>query len=170
MIKFFQTDFNMYAHKELFDKRVKKKEKYFFSFLEFTYALHTGRVITCCSFFERKQCVKNDDRWLREKTMCVCMDVICLQHNCYSIFVLLCENCVDRTRKNVVMLVQSILQLNRSRFLLLHRHIYIYTYIHHHQPTTTARYISLVFPSLLLLLPTVWKEIRHRQTTPYRFW
>ncbi len=64
----------------------------------------------------------------RGRKLYVCVYVICLQRDCYSIFVLLCENCVDRTRKNVVMLVQSILQLNRSRFLLLHRHIRMHTY------------------------------------------
>jgi hypothetical protein len=88
--------------------------------------------------------------------MYVCV-VICLSHcccSCYysSYFVRI----VDRTRKNVVVLVQSILQLNQPSFSLVPVHT-----------TSTARYIS--FLSFLQLLSTVWKEIEYQQTIEYSF-
>jgi hypothetical protein len=63
----------------------------------------------------------------------LCVYVICLQLYCYSILVMLYENCVDRTRKNVVVLVQSILQLNRSSFPLFFSCVCLHAYIHHQQ-------------------------------------
>jgi len=91
------------------------------------------------------------------------MNVICLQHYCYSISVMLRENRVDRTQKNVIVLVQSILQLNRSRFslTLLRLHTCIYT-------TLAARYTSLVVRSFVVVADGV-ERIRHRQTTEYPF-
>ena len=86
-------------------------------------------IITCCSSFEEKQSVEVEEKG----KLCVLFVfniIVTLSSFCWVRIVL-----IER-KKKLVVLVQSILQLNRSRFLSLAS-----TYT---QLPPTARYISLV--------------------------
>lgn len=103
--------------------------------------------------FRTKTISINNDRYITHVLLCMLFvfdTIVTLSLLYFS------ENCVGRTQRNVVVLVQSILQLNRSpfpppslyilsfAFVCIYIHIYIYT------NNNSSLYITLVFYSFAI--------------------